>query len=548
MRDVIVNKNAAPSSPSPKAQEPTSQATPAQSQANRTAADRAAQPTPVPSHQMRARRVTTQPLTNNQAATQEPTASAAEENEGEALMNESEAETKAKPATASEPLVNVELEDAPPAKEASKTDRIAELREQAASARTDGERLRLQRTLIDYLVALNRQPEALSELREMMRDERFDPTGFYNIGNALARLGDTDTAIDAYRKAIDQRHGNYSRALNNLGVMYLRQGRWDDAYQALVQALRQESFHYAEASYNLGRVYAARGEADLAIKEWRRTLALQPEHEEAALALARAYAEDGSPERGLAVLDAFTSRKGPNEKGSGEELTAARREIMSSAAATDETTHAATTPTRLEKTAAKPEATSSPVTRRASSARPLRSLSLDPQAYDLLQRARTAREAGRLEESVTLYRRVLAERAGFFPPANLELSFALINLRRNQEAIITLSALTSREGARYPVAFYHLGRLYENENQLNLAEQAYQEAARNSTDAAPQFLLDLSRVREKTGNLAGALDAMEAYAKLASEQGRAPEWIAARLAKLREQLAADARQTTAPKD
>ena len=114
----------------------------------------------------------------------------------------------------------------------------------------------------------------------------FDPIGFYNLGNGLARLGRNEAAIAAYRKAITQRKGFYSRALNNLSVVLLRMGRWDEAQEALTSALRIENFRYAEASYNLGRVYAARGQNDLAAREWRRVLAIDPQHEGAKQALA----------------------------------------------------------------------------------------------------------------------------------------------------------------------------------------------------------------------------------------------------------------------
>ena len=93
-------------------------------------------------------------------------------------------------------------------------------------------------------------------------------------------------------KAIDQRKGNYSRALNNLGVVLLRIGRWDESYDALLSASKLESFRYSEASYNLGRLYAARGQSDLAVREWRRTLAIDPHHAAAADALARVRTEE----------------------------------------------------------------------------------------------------------------------------------------------------------------------------------------------------------------------------------------------------------------
>ncbi len=416
------------------------------------------------------------------------------------------------------PAVIVDIGDPPPMPADTRgRDRISALREQIRDAGSEDERVRLERMLVEYLIGLERNQEAITELRLMMREERFDPHGFYNIGNALARLGDSDTAVDAYRKAIGQRHGNYSRALNNLGVVLLRTGRWNEAYDALVSALKLENFSYAEASYNLGRLYAARGEADLAIREWSRVLLVQPDHADAALALSRAYAEDGNPQRGIAVLDAWTRRNGANS-----EIAAMRRLIISDLPAG-----------RIKGS--------------ASSIPPLRPLAIDRETYDLLQHARAAREAGLDEESIQYYRRVLSRRGGLFPPANLELSYVLIKLKRTDEAMASLQNLTEKEGARYPVAYYHLGRLYENSGQLSLAEEAYRRAATAPAGETPQFLLDVSRVREKQGNFAGALQAMESYVRINEHAGQTPEWAADRLAQLRQKAAASARQTSAPK-
>ncbi len=48
-----------------------------------------------------------------------------------------------------------------------------------------------------------------------------------------------------------------------------------------MSALKIENFRYAEASYNLGRLYAARGQSDLAVREWRRALLVDPKHDAA---------------------------------------------------------------------------------------------------------------------------------------------------------------------------------------------------------------------------------------------------------------------------
>ncbi len=433
-----------------------------------------------------------------------------------------------KPATAAPPVDD----DAQPV---APVDTLAALRADISAATVDGERGQLQRELINLLVGAGDKTAALGELRLLLHEDRYDPPFFYNLGNALARLGDASAATDAYRKAISQRRGHYARALNNLGVLLMRQGRWEEARDALVGALNEEHNSYPEASYNLGRLYLLQGEANLAIREWRHTLVLQPEHADAAAALARAYAEDGDAQRGLAVLDAYTARS--SRAGSSVPLPVAyaRREIVEAGAAKKED--------GARPSADDNVAPSNPHTVRATvaprkAAAGLRPLAVSPEIYSLLQRARTAREAGRHAEAVKYYRAVLADSNGYFPPANLELALSLLNLQRNDEALAALEALVAKDNARYPVAYYHLGRLYERANQLTRAADSFARAATLYGDTNPQVLLDLSRVREKLNDNAGALAAMEAYAKAVEQQGTLPAWAAERLTQLRAKNAA----------
>lgn len=214
-----------------------------------------------------------------------------------------------------------------PAKDTGRTDRLSALRAQIRDAKTEIERVRLQRTLVDYLVALERKSEAVTELRSMLGSGNLDAASYYNIGNGLARLGDGEHAVEAYHKAVEMRQGNYPRALNNLGVVLLELERQDEAYDAFVLAIKQQNFRYAEASYNLGRLYAERDEAELAISEWTRALTVQPDHVDAAIALARAYAVTGKADRGLEVIETTLKRTGANER-----LEAVRDEITSMSA------------------------------------------------------------------------------------------------------------------------------------------------------------------------------------------------------------------------
>jgi tetratricopeptide (TPR) repeat protein len=308
-----------------------------------------------------------------------------------------------------------------------------------------------------------------------------DPIGFYNLGNALARLGHNEAAIAAYRKAITQRKGFYSRALNNLGVVLLRNGRWDEAQEALVSALRLENFRYAEASYNLGRVYAARGQNDLAAREWRRALAIDPQHDAAKQALAN----------------------GGNEE----------RVVV-----------AASQPAKPVKSVA---------TVNKSPAVAPKTLTIDQASYDLLQQARSAVERGKTTQAVEDFQRLLRRQGGYFPPANLELSYALLTLKRYDEAQANLLEVSKRDGARYPISYFHLARLYERNGDLKLAEAAFAQVAPTNS----QFLLDLSRVREKLGDYKGSLEAMERYLKLMQDQGQKPVWSDERLADLRTKAA-----------
>jgi tetratricopeptide (TPR) repeat protein len=353
-------------------------------------------------------------------------------------------------------------------------DRVVALRNQIEDAANDSDRIRLQLKLVDLLLSTDHKTEAIAELNSIANSNAFDPIGFYNLGNAFARLGNTESAIAAYRNAIQQRKGHYSRALNNLGVMLLRAGRWDEAQEALVSALQLENFRYAEASYNLGRVYSARGQNDLAAREWRRALLINPQHEAAKQALVNV--------------------------GSGERIVVAAS-VHKSAVITKSTGVA--TP--------------------ASS----KSFQLDPVSFEFLQRARNASERGKMTEAVEHYRRVLGREGGYFAPANFELSYALLSLKRYDEALPHLLEVSKRDGALYPLSYFYLARLYERNGELKLAEAAFAQAA--PTNA--QFLLDLSRVREKLGDYRGSLDAMERYLKLMQDQK--PVWFDERLAELR---------------
>lgn len=462
-----------------------------------------------------------------------------------------------------------EAKDKPKDEGAAKKDEggVEELRARLAATSDASERARVQRELVERLSESGRAAEAVELLRSMLGESRFDPPFFYNVGNAFARLGESEAAIEAYRKAIAQRRGNYSRAQHNLGVVLTRLGRWDEAEEALTAALRQENYTYAEASYSLGRLHALRGEAGLAIAEWRRTLRIEPGHAAAAVALARALAEDGDPAAALAVLDDFgalMSRRGASVP---REVTVARGEIVAAenvaaepprggssseegksggpkssaaakgegAAGAEESAPAARGPSETREESGSALRAESPAPR---ASKPVRPLVIGRETYELLNRAREAREDHRGEEAVVLYRRAIEKNGGYFAPANLELGFTLAGLQRTDEAVAALLVVTSRDPGRYPIAFYHLGRYYEHLGRLGQADAAFARAAEMLGDESPQFFADLSRVREHEGKYVEALVAARQYVSAMERAGRAPAWARERVALLQKKLAA----------
>lgn len=362
-------------------------------------------------------------------------------------------------------------------------DPVAQLRREIEGAATDADRNRLRLKLAEALVAAGQKADAIAELNKIKTSNAFDPIGFYNLGNAFARLGDSESAYAAYHTAIEQRKGHYSRAYNNLGVVLLRAGKLDEAQDAFLSALKIENFRYAEASYNLGRVYAAKGQHDLAAREWRRVLAIDPQHDAAAQALAR-----GRSDETIVVVAAKTSKS----------TNAVAKNISPANTVTTKKTFV-----------------------------------IDQESYNLLQSARSEFERGKMPKAVESYSRVLKRQNGYFPPANLEMSSALLSLQRYDEALNNLLAVSQRDGARYPISYFHLARLYERKGELKLAEAAFQQAVTLYAPANAQFLLDLSRVREKLGDFKGSLEAMESYLKIMQDQGLKPAWSEERIAELR---------------
>ncbi len=112
----------------------------------------------------------------------------------------------------------------------------------------------------------------------------------------------------------------------------------------------------------------------------------------------------------------------------------------------------------------------------------------------------------------------------------------LVSLKEYDDAETNLLQVVTRDGDRYPVSYFHLARLYELRGDLPNAEIFFSRAAKAYGSRNSQFLLDLSRVREKQGNFKGALDAMEQYVTIMKNRGQELSWSDERLTALRQKL------------
>jgi tetratricopeptide (TPR) repeat protein len=78
------------------------------------------------------------------------------------------------------------------------------------------------------------------------------PTAQYNLGFALQQQGERDSAVEAYNAAIQNRGGNYPDALYQIGAIRYEQGLWEESAKAFQQTIDQSGGRDPEAFYRLG--------------------------------------------------------------------------------------------------------------------------------------------------------------------------------------------------------------------------------------------------------------------------------------------------------
>ena len=134
----------------------------------------------------------------------------------------------------------------------------------------------------------------------------------FQKANSMVAQGRYEEAVDLYLEAI-RLYPGFKEAYNNMGVAYALLGDTASAMRAFRQAIKIDSL-YIDPFLNLASCYAGQGYGDSAVKYYNRVLKLDPENPSALSAYARAQAQ--AINQGQASGSAGQGKTGQQSSGS----------------------------------------------------------------------------------------------------------------------------------------------------------------------------------------------------------------------------------------
>jgi len=112
---------------------------------------------------------------------------------------------------------------------------------------------------IIYLSKLEDYPKAVEHFKKALKYDEDYAEAYTNIGNAYAKMGEFNKAIESYRTAISNPfYRNQALALYNLGMVYYRLARYDLALDAFKDSIRRYST-FPLPYYGMALTYNAQG-------------------------------------------------------------------------------------------------------------------------------------------------------------------------------------------------------------------------------------------------------------------------------------------------
>ncbi len=149
------------------------------------------------------------------------------------------------------------------------------------------------------LLRAGRLDEAIVELKSAVQIKP-DSTAYCNLGMAVSFKGDSDKAMDCYKRAIRLDPGN-AEAYYNLGNAFLAKGRLNEAILQYKKAIRLRP-DYIKAHGNLAVTLAQQGKLDEAIRNFEIIIDLEPNSPDVHFNLASTLLEKGDTGRAVEQL------------------------------------------------------------------------------------------------------------------------------------------------------------------------------------------------------------------------------------------------------
>jgi protein O-GlcNAc transferase len=144
--------------------------------------------------------------------------------------------------------------------------------------------------------------EALDAVEALIKDYPNESLLFNISGACYAGLGQFDTAVRDYEKAIAIKP-DYSKAHFNLGDTLQELGQLDASVKSFEKALDIEP-NYAEAHNNLGIVFKDLEQLDAAVKSFKKAIAIKPDYVEAHYSLGTSFQELGQLDEAVKSYEA----------------------------------------------------------------------------------------------------------------------------------------------------------------------------------------------------------------------------------------------------
>ena len=151
---------------------------------------------------------------------------------------------------------------------------------------------------------LGRRDEAISRFRSALQTRppgaRADAIvrAHFRLGNALAKKGELDQAIEQYQQGLEISPTDYA-ARSDLGLTLAQAGQLEEAISQYRQALRIGPHSYT-THYNLGNALLRLGQPGQAVSHYAEAVRLKPDHAKALINWANALLEDKREDEAIA--------------------------------------------------------------------------------------------------------------------------------------------------------------------------------------------------------------------------------------------------------